>query len=178
MRDDLPRPDVIETARLRLRRAQPADLMDLHGILTRPDAMRYWSRPPHETLEATQIFLRDMIEAPASVADDFVIEHEGRAVGKAGAWRLPEVGILLHPGLWGLGLAREALEAAIGHLFSWHGMDALTAEADPRNARSLGLLTRLGFRETGRAERTMQWGQEWCDSVYLTLDARDPHPRG
>jgi ribosomal-protein-alanine N-acetyltransferase len=30
-------------------------------------------------------------------------------------------------------------------------------------------LTRLGFRETGRAERTYHIGGEWSDSVYLTL---------
>ncbi len=57
----------------------------------------------------------------------------------------------------------------IAHLFTRHGMPALTAEADPRNDASLGLLARLGFQETHRAERTLLWGDEWCDSVYLSL---------
>jgi RimJ/RimL family protein N-acetyltransferase len=35
--------------------------------------------------------------------------------------------------------------------------------------RSLRLLTGLGFVETGRAVCTMQWGDEWCDSIYLAL---------
>ena len=43
----------------------------------------------------------------------------------------------------------------------------LTAEVDPRNAASLRLLAKLGFGETHRAERTLLWKDEWCDSVYL-----------
>jgi RimJ/RimL family protein N-acetyltransferase len=43
----------------------------------------------------------------------------------------------------------------------------LTAEVDPRNAASLRLLAKLGFRETHRAVRTLLWKDEWCDSIYL-----------
>jgi RimJ/RimL family protein N-acetyltransferase len=35
------------------------------------------------------------------------------------------------------------------------------------------VLAKLGFVETGRAERTFLLGEEWCDSVYLAL-ARPP----
>ena len=47
--------------------------------------------------------------------------------------------------------------------------DRLTADVDPRNAASLRVLGKLGFVETGRAERTFLLGDEWCDSVYLAL---------
>jgi RimJ/RimL family protein N-acetyltransferase len=63
----------------------------------------------------------------------------------------------------------EAMGTLIPRLFARHDVPALTADVDPRNAASLRLLDRLGFRETGRAERTMLWGDEWCDSVYLAL---------
>lgn len=76
----------------------------------------------------------------------------------------------MHPDHWGVGLAREALTTLIAHLFATHNTDHLTAEVDPRNAASLGLLTRMGFVETHRAEKTLQWRDEWCDSVYLRLD--------
>ena len=45
----------------------------------------------------------------------------------------------------------------------------LTADADPNNAVSVGLLTALGFRETGRAKNTFNLGGVWSDSVYLAL---------
>ena len=157
------------TSRLRLRRARPADLDGLHAVFSHPVAMRYWSRPPHTELEQTREFLDSMIAAPSDLSDDFVVEHQGRAIGKAGCWRLPEVGYILHPDYWGQGLASEALTAVIGHVFSTRAIEAIKADVDPRNEGSLRLLARLGFVETHRAERTWLVGEEWCDSVYLAL---------
>ena len=110
-----------------------------------------------------------MVAAPPSESDDFIVEHEGRAIGKAGCWRLREIGFILHPDHWGKGLAYEALSAAIPHNFETLPIDRLEADVDPRNSASLGLLSRLGFREVGRATRTILVGEEWCDSVYLEL---------
>lgn len=166
---------VLQTPRLILRRPRPDDLPDVHALLSDPSVMRYWSHPEHETLEQSRDWLQAMIEA-GDDSDDYLVEHGGRVIGKAGAWRLPEIGFLLGRPWWGQGLMREALEAVIAHLFATYPMAALTAEADPRNAASLGLLHRLGFRETHRAERTLLWRDEWCDSVYLALDR--PGPRG
>lgn len=159
---------MILTERLILRRARMADLGEVHAMLSHPAAMRYWSTPEHETLEESRAWLEGMV-AGGPGEDDFLIEHQGRVIGKAGAWRLPEVGFLLHPDHWGKGLAFEAMTAVIAHLFAAHDVAELVAEADPRNAASLRLLGRLGFVETGRAERTLKWRDEWCDSVYLAL---------
>jgi RimJ/RimL family protein N-acetyltransferase len=167
------RVEQIETARLRLRRPRVSDLDDLHALLSDPRVMRYWSTPEHETPEQTTEWLAGMMDPTQADSDDFLVEHQGRIVGKAGAWRLPEVGFLIHPDLWGKGLAREAMTAAISYLFAQHGIDSLTAEVDPRNSASIGLLIRLGFMETHRAERTMQWRDEWCDSVYFALKRED-----
>lgn len=167
------RPDRITTARLILRKPQAADVADLHEAMRQPQVMRYWAHPEHETLERTADYIASMIRNNAAGGDDFVIELDGRVIGKAGMWRVPEVGFLLHPDHWGKGFAREVMVAILEHLFTWHPVSDLVAEADPRNAASLGLLTRLGFQETRRATRTMQWRDEWCDSVYLSL----PRPR-
>ena len=160
----------ILTPRLRLRRARIEDAEPLFEVFRDPRAMRYWSTPPHPDLEETRRFVQAMVEAPGDISDDFVIERDGRVVGKAGCWRLPEVGYILHPDLWGQGLAREAMPAVIGRMFQVRGVPALTADVDPRNRRSLGLLARLGFLETHRASRTYRIGEEWCDSIYLRLD--------
>lgn len=159
----------IRTARLLLRRARIEDLEAVHAVFSRPEAMRYWSRPPHAGLEETREWLRSMIEAPPELSDDYVVEYEGRVIGKAGFYRLPEIGFILHPDFWGRGLAREALEAVIARVFSSFQVEALTADVDPRNAASLALLKGLGFVETGRAKGTWQLGDELCDSVYLAL---------
>ena len=159
----------IITPRLRLRRARIGDLDALHTVFSDPAATRYWSTPPHADREQTRDWLAGMIGAAPEVSDDFIVECDGRVIGKAGCWRLPEIGYTLHPDYWGQGLATEALTAVIGHVFAARDVDAITADVDPRNEASLKLLARLGFIETHRAQRTWLVGEEWCDSVYLAL---------
>jgi [ribosomal protein S5]-alanine N-acetyltransferase len=157
---------VIRTARLVLRQATWDDLDPVHRLMSDPQVMRYWSRPEHETREETRQWLRFMVE-PEADSRDWLIEKDGEVIGKAGAWKLPEVGFLLSPDHWGQGLAFEAMTAVIAALAVEFPEMVLTAEVDPRNGASLRLLDRLGFRETHRAERTLLWRDEWCDSIYL-----------
>jgi len=160
----------IITDRLILRHARLADVDDMHAILSNPVAMTYWSSLPHETVEQTRAWVAGMVEAAESGPGlDFIIEFEGRAIGKAGFWKLPEIGYILHPDVWGRGLAREALEAVIRVGFEHGGVETITADVDPRNAASLGLLERLGFVRTGFARNTWEIGGVLMDSVYLSL---------
>lgn len=160
---------MLTTERLFLRRARMGDLEDFHAIFSNVDAMRYWDCLPHADISQTERFLKGMVAASPLESDDFVLELEGRAIGKAGCWRPGEIGYILHPDWWGKGLAREALRAIIPHNFKTLPADRLRADVDPRNTASLRLLSRLGFSETGRAANTIQVGEEWCDSVYLEL---------
>ncbi len=159
----------IITARLRLRRAAPGDLEAMHAVLSDPEAMRYWSTPPHTELAQTREWLDRMIHASPEQSDEFLIEYNGQVIGKAGCWRLPEIGFILNREFWGRGFATEALEPIIQRLFDTFGLPAIEADVDPRNTGSLAVLGKLGFRETGRARRTWKVGDEWCDSVYLAL---------
>lgn len=163
----------IRTARLVLRRARPSDLEAIHAILANPRATAYWSTPPHETLDQSRAWLASMIEAPSESSEDFVIEMDGRVVGKAGFWRLPEIGYILDPGVWGRGVAFEATSAVIAHVFATRPLDRLTADVDPNNQGSIRLLEKLGFRLTGSAERTWLIGDAWVDSLYYDLSRAD-----
>ena len=161
---------VLKTGRLVLRRAETGDLSALHRVFSDPRAMRYWDSPPFQDKAQTAQLLEGMISAGTGESDDFVVTLGGGVIGKAGCWRKGEVGIILHPDHWGQGLAREALGATLPHAFAvWPEMAEITADVDPRNEASLKLLRGLGFRETGRAARTLLVGTEWCDSVYLAL---------
>lgn len=160
----------LATERLLLRRARPEDLAAIHAILSDPRAMAYWSTTPHETIERSRAWLRGMIASPPELSEDFVIELEGRVIGKAGCYRLPEIGYILHPDMWGRGYAREAVGAVIDHIFaSRAAIDAICADVDPRNGASIRLLERLGFERSGFAERTFEIGGVWMDSFYFTL---------
>ncbi|KAK4620624.1 hypothetical protein CLAFUW4_11560 [Fulvia fulva] len=109
-----------------------------------------------------------------------------------------EIGFVLDRSYWGKDLATEALTTLLAYLFSLKkgyvvdtalnttGLDphvnlsdeelrspwmypAITADTEPRNAASIGLLKKLGFVETGRVERSFRLGDEWQDTLYLRL---------
>ena len=164
---------IIITRRLVLRRARWGDLDDIHAVMSSPDAMRYWSRLPHENLDVTRAwFPGALLNASGPNIDERVIELHGRVIGYMGIWKMPEFGFILHPDAWGAGYATEAAEAIIPDLFETHEINRITADVDPRNAASLRLLHKLGFNETGKAKRTFLLDDEWCDSIYLSLERR------
>lgn len=163
--------DTLHTERLLLRRPRLDDAAEMHAILGNPEAMRYWSTLPHADPAQSAAWVADTIAAVAAgTCDDFFVELDGAVIGKCGLWHGDEIGFLFAPAVWGKGYAREALAAVIAHAFGTRGLSQIRADVDPRNERCLRLLTALGFRETGRAERTFKLGEEWVDSVYLTLE--------
>jgi ribosomal-protein-alanine N-acetyltransferase len=162
--------NIVRTERLLMRRAEVRDLGAMHAVLSHPEAMRYWSTPPHATLHQSREWLKAMMASPETESDDFVVEYEGRVIGKAGFWRLPEIGYILHPDCWGRGLGFECLSALIDRAFRRFSFQVVLADVDPRNIGSLRLLAKLGFVETRRADATILVGDTWCGSVYLELD--------
>jgi [ribosomal protein S5]-alanine N-acetyltransferase len=160
---------LIQTERLLLRRMRLDDAEALYAIFRDPETMLYWSTLPHASLAQTLAFTTHTISAcDSGKADDFAVVFEGKVIGKAGVWQNDEVGYIIGREAWGRGLAREAMRAIIARAFA-QGRARLHADVDPRNDRSLKLLKKLGFHETGTAKRTYQIGDEWTDSVYLEL---------
>lgn len=168
----------LRTDRLVLRPLAASDAEDLHAAFGDPEAMAYWSTPPHASLAETRAWLDRAIATPANAGEEFAVERDGQVIGKAGLWRFPEIGYILRRDAWGRGFAREALRAVLDRAFETHGLEAVDADVDPRNLRSLALLARLGFQEVGRAPRTVRVGEAWCDSVYLRLPAHAWRRRG
>lgn len=101
------------------------------------------------------------------VGEDSVIERHRQVIGKAGLYRFPEVGFILHPDAWGHGYAQEALRPVLERALSVHRLP----DVDPDNAASFRVLTRLGFKAVGRARLTWNVGGQWRDSVCLRLES-------
>lgn len=159
----------IKTERLLLRRATMADLAAFHAILGNRQATIFWSTPPHSDIEQSRAWLQSMVDILPGEGEDFVVEHQGSAIGKVGFFRFPEIGFIFHPRTWGFGFAEEALRPVLERALHVHGLEAVEADVDPKNAASLRLLAKLGFIEIGRRERTWLIGDQWCDSVDLRL---------
>lgn len=69
----------------------------------------------------------------------------------------------------GRGLMREALLAAVGHMFDVQKLHRIEANVRPENARSLRLLERLGFQRIGLAPQYLFIDGQWRDHLQHQL---------
>ena len=159
----------LTTKRLVLRGPQPDDLAGMFANYSDPRAMRFWSTGPHADPSVTQRILDQHIAAWAKAQVYFQITLDGRYIGNAGNYHKDEIGFMLHPDYWQQGILTEAMQSIIPHLWDVTDHAQLTADVDPNNAASVGLLKKLGFAETHRAANTFCIDGVWSDSVYLAL---------
>lgn len=178
----------ISTKRLLLRGGRENDSAGLYEAFRDAEVMRYWcvlilrfqskaqlswhrSTLPHSSQDQTKEWVHKMIQSPQNGVVDFIIclQPDFTPIGKIGVWQDQEVGFMLARAYWGQGLAQEALRAVIPYFFQEVGMSEITADTDPRNAASIGLLQKLGFVVFDFKEKTWQIGAEWFDSTYLKL---------
>ena len=164
---------LIETERLVLRPMRMSDADDLFDVFSHPKAMKYWSTLPYTEIAQMQAHITESLAADPQTNAEFAVEHKGRVIGKAGFWKIPEIGYLLHPDHWRNGFGSEILQALIAYGFEERGFDHIVADVDPDNVASIKLLTRVGFEESGREKNTIEIGGKWFDSVYFRLNNED-----
>jgi RimJ/RimL family protein N-acetyltransferase len=150
------RAEPFESERLIMRAPTADDAPALHEAYRDPRVMRFWSSPPHASLEETIAYVTP--HAGDQWRQWVIVEKaSGRAIGTLAAGErrraVMEIGYLLSAAASGQGYAREAVSALIDLLFA-QGARRVFADTDPDNVRSIALLTTLGFRREGllRAE--------------------------
>lgn len=166
----------LQTARLRLRPAQHADLDRLWALWTDPDVRRFLWDDETISREHAAAVLDGLIAAGAAsgrglwtvwAGDDFagccgLLETTGPAE--------PDPVCALLPAMQGRGYATESLRAMIGHAFGELGVRRFSATVDVPNHASHRLVQRLGFvrqREVDGPKHRM---------ILYTLDAPpEPH---
>lgn len=148
-----------------------ADAPALHEAYRDPDVMRFWSSPPHGSMQETIAYVTP--HATDQWRQWVIVDKtSGRAIGTLAAGErrrgVMEIGYLLSAAASGRGLGREAVSALIDQLFA-EGARRVFADTDPENARSIALLLRLGFQREAllRAEWETHLGVR--DSVIWGL---------
>jgi len=158
---------------LRPRRAEDADA--LFATMSDPEAMRWWSRAPFESVEELRAYLApDAGSSWQSWA--IVLAGDDRALGfvSAGQKRegVYEIGYLLAREAQGRGYALAAVKTLIDQLIA-QGQRRIFADVDPDNQPSIALLTRLGFSLEGRLRAEWQTHIGLRDSLIYGLLAEE-----
>jgi RimJ/RimL family protein N-acetyltransferase len=148
--------DPFDSARLTMRAPTADDAPALYEAYRDPRVMRFWSSAPHASVDETVDYVTP--HANDQWRQWVIVETATQApIGTLAAGerrrRVMEIGYLLAASATGRGYAREAVSALIELLFA-EGARRVFADTDPDNARSIALLTELGFQREGllRAE--------------------------
>ncbi|MEG3145395.1 GNAT family N-acetyltransferase [Sphingomonas sp. RT2P30] len=144
----------MDSARLRLRPMSVDDAAAMHLVYADEEAMRWWSHPPHISVEETRESLARHIADPAWRSWAVTLTGDDTAIGSLAAHekrqgKVVEIGYSLVRSHWGQGYAREAVARLIDRLIREEGMRRVFADTDPENDASNRLLESLGFVREG-----------------------------
>ncbi|UZK66001.1 GNAT family N-acetyltransferase [Sphingomonas sp. M1-B02] len=142
---------ILKTERLLLRPRRPEDAESLHPSYADEECMKWWSTPPHRTVEQTrESFATDdpawRCWSITARENDYAIGFV--AVGEKRQGNVSEIGYMIAKPHWGTGIAREGVARVIDQIFD-EGQRRVFADTDPDNLPSRRLLEKLGFKLEG-----------------------------
>jgi ribosomal-protein-alanine N-acetyltransferase len=179
------------TPRLVVRPPRTSDVVEIRRVLrANHEHLRPWNPAPSSTedpssiTEVSKSVLRQRRDWKHGTGYIFMVasrEAPQAFVGKIalnGIMRGAMCGAYL--GYWmaaeeqGKGLVVEAIRAVLDFGFGPAGLHRVQAAIMPRNARSLRVIEKLGFRREGLAERYLQIAGKWEDHI-LFARTREEH---
>src|ERR1700712_1155740 len=121
----------------------------MSGRWESPDNSVKWIKDSTAIQESHQYVLALDLKSPLATEVDITalpIVDDTAIIGSIGSVRDGELGYMLHPAVWGKGIAPEALRAYIPSYFTrFADKEKLTAYTDTQNPRSNRVLEKIGF---------------------------------
>lgn len=166
----------IDAGPVRLRWLTEADVPALFAIFGDAEVTRYWgfgTLPDEAAASALLVDIQGQFRA--GTLFQWGIEADGKIVGTCTLCsislenRRAELGFALGRPHWGFGHMTAALPALLGFAFGRLELHRLSADTDPRNAGSIRVLKRLGFRQEGVLREHYLVAGEPQDAVVFGL---------
>ncbi len=144
----------IETLRLRLRHFTPDDADELYHIYSYPELFKYMSNEKTLSWEQTVGVINSLTEnwQQHQVGVWAVVYKKDRKlIGHCGFKFLEntqeiQIGYLLLPSYWGMGLGTEAASAALKYGFEGAKLERVVAVAKPENIASRRVMEKVGMK--------------------------------
>lgn len=156
---------VLRTDRLVLRSLQPSDIPALYEWMPDKSMYKYWGKNPGKTDKDPSL----LFEHPDKAGKSFHwgIEYEEKVVGELWIYliegdRMAKTAFRVAPFCQGLGIATETVNAAVDFCFSKTELKRIWTDVDVRNAASIRVLEKAGFKREGLI-RQGKMVSTWCD---------------
>jgi RimJ/RimL family protein N-acetyltransferase len=175
--------DEIATQRLVLRALRPDDAEAMFAYRADPAIMQYQGWQP-QSLDDVRTFIADNAGCQAYAPGSWrqfaiVLRASGTMIGDCGVLvpqdkpEQAEFGITLAGAFQRRGYASEALRALLRLVFDTLGKHRVFASVDPRNAPSIALFERAGFRKEAHHVESLWLMGAWVDDVVLAMLRRE-----
>jgi RimJ/RimL family protein N-acetyltransferase len=169
----------LHTERLWLRPLELADAENMLHYRSDPIANQYQGWIP-KTIEDVRGFIENRVARTIGMAGtwyQFVMikKQGGELIGDIGVHFLAvdaqqvELGFTLDKRHQGQGYATEAVDEIINYLFNQLDKRRIVAAIDPRNGKSIELVTRLGFRNEARSRENAAQNVGLADDLFFAL---------
>jgi aminoglycoside 6'-N-acetyltransferase len=155
--------------RIELRAIEPADLDELHRVISTAEVARWWN--PHTREELGEWLADDGVFR-------WTIQVDGVSAGKIQAYEEGEpefkragIDLFLDPAHHGRGLGRECVRVVAGWLFAERGHHRIVIDPARANERAIRCYEAVGFQRVGvmRGYWFDHATREWADGLLLDL---------
>ncbi len=163
----------IETDRLFIRKLQTSDIPALKEWMPDKSLYTYWGKGPGKTDKNPELLFEKEEKPTKSFHLGIVMKDNQKAIGELWVYliendRMGKVAIRLSNEYHGIGIASEALIAAITFCFENTELQRLWTDVDVRNEASVKLLEKCGFYREGLI-RQGKMVSTWCDYYIYGL---------
>lgn len=148
----------LESERMSFRAIKRSDLYDIYEYSSNPKTSQYLLWNPHKSISETKEFIEIVLSKYKSGDyNDWAIVYKktGKMIGTCGFTRideensLVEIGYVLNPDFWGMGLATEAVEIILKFAFDIIKANRVEAKFIFGNNASLAVMKKVGMKLEG-----------------------------
>ena len=172
----------IKTEKLLLRRMTDADAPEIQFLRSDDRVMKYIDREKTKSLEEAVAFIQKVnanIDNNESIMWAITLQdNPNTLIGNIGFWRImnqhyrSEIGYMLHPDFWNMGIMKESLLAAINFGFNEMKLHSIEAHINPENTASGVLLEKTGFIREAYFKEDFYFRGKFIDSAIYSLLAK------
>ncbi len=172
----------INTIRLRIRQTEASDIEAIFRLRSDALAMRYIDKPLAKSREDVRELMQRMQDGVKdNTGISWVIElrETKEMIGQIGFWRIDkdnhrgEVGYMLLPEYFGMGIGSEAIQAVLEHGFGNINFHSVEAKVNPANEASIRLLEKHGFIKEAYFRENYYYDGKFLDTAIYSLLVTD-----
>lgn len=162
-----------------LRELKQTDWRDVHAYCSQDRVCRFqaWGpNTPDQTLSFVSQALDDSRKVPRTrFAQAIVAVGTENLIGmvelniRSHTDRSGEIGYIVHPDVWGQGVATAAAGLMLKFGFEELHLHRIYATCDPRNSGSSKVLTKIGMTYEGRLRDALLIKDGWRDSLMFSM---------